>query len=164
MNPRRISTALLATAAACFWLHSALWIHGAPRVASAAPATAPQAMTEIRAFFDLYLRLFAEKKMTDWSELFLSEANCVSTSADGGVSVWEAEELAKAISDEAAKLESQRETFEDTRTEVHGNSAMYSATWRVFHNGKEVQKGRAYFSLVKKDGAWKIAALVRHRD
>jgi hypothetical protein len=75
-----------------------------------------------------------------------------------------AAELAKAIAEEAAQLDSQRETFEDTRIEVYGLTAMYSTTWRLFHNNNEVRKGHAFFSLVRKDGAWKIAALVWHRD
>jgi hypothetical protein len=155
MTLRRTGTALLATAAAALWLHAALWTPAAP---------APQAMTEIRAFFELYLKLHAEKKMTEWSELFLPEANCVSTNPDSAVRVLPAAELAKAIVEEAAQLDSQRETFEDTRIEVYGLTAMYSTTWRLFHNNKEVRKGRAFFSLVKKDGAWRIAALVWHRD
>lgn len=159
MKPRWTGTALLATLLAAFWLHATLW------TTAAAPAAAsPQAMTEIRAFFDLYLRLHAEKKMTEWSELFLPEANCISAAPDGSVRVYEAAELAKSIAEDAAKLDSQRETFEDTRIEIHGLTAMYSTTWRLFHNNKEVRKGRAFFSLVKKDGAWKIAALVWHRD
>jgi hypothetical protein len=73
-------------------------------------------------------------------------------------------ELAKAMAAEAAQRESQRETLADARSEVRGNAALCSSTWRLYHNATESRKGRAFFSPVKKDGGWRIAALVRHRD
>ena len=123
------------------------------------------AITEIRALFAEYIRLHAAKEMDEWRDkLFLPEAICVQTLSDGKVRVFQIAELAQLIAEEAKSLDEQREAFEDVRIEVYGNAAHYAATWRLFHNGKEAGKGRAFFSLVKKEGAWKIASLVWYRE
>jgi hypothetical protein len=122
-------------------------------------------MTEIRTLFAEYIRLHAAKKIDEWSEkMFLPEALCVQTLNDGKVRVYQIDALAKLIAEDAKSLDEQHEVFEDVRIEVYGNAAQYAATWRLFHNGKEVGKGRAFFSLVKKEGAWKIASLVWYRE
>lgn len=157
-HPKQV-TALIATALAVCWFH--LWAAGAEK---AARPTAPQAMSEIRSFFAEYLRLHAAREMDKWRELFLPEAVCVSASPDGTVRSYPASELARSIAEEARRLRSQHETFEDTRMEVYGHTALYATNWTLYHDGKPVRKGRAFFSLVKKDGAWRIAALVWQRD
>ncbi len=122
-------------------------------------------MTEIRALFADYLKLHAAKKMDEWRDkMFLPEALCVRAAADGQVSIFPIAELARTIADEAKALDEQHEIFEDVRIEVYGHAAHYAATWTLFHNNKAIRKGRAFFSLVKKDGAWKIASLVWYRE
>ncbi|MBI3485272.1 MAG: nuclear transport factor 2 family protein [Acidobacteria bacterium] len=122
-------------------------------------------MTEIRALFTEFLKLHAAKKMDEWRDkMFLSEAICVRTSPDGEVAVFPVAELARTIAEEAKSLDEQHEVFEDVRIEVYGNAALYATTWTLFHNGKVARKGRAFFSLVKKEGSWKIASLVWYRE
>jgi len=161
--------ALLATAVALLWFHPL----GLPPPAAAMPPGEPStqapaqigAMTEIRALFAEYLKLHATKKMDEWRDkMFLPEALCVRTAADGKVTVYPVADLARTIAKEAKTLKEQRETFEEVRIEVYGHAAHYATTWTLFHNGKVARKGRAFFSLVKKDGAWRIAALVWYRD
>ncbi len=135
------------------------WRQEAPR-----STRGPRAATEeIRAFFDHYLRLHASKDMDAWVKTFLPEAVCVRTGDDGKVIVYRAAELAASIAEEAKKLDSQHETLEDVRIEAEGDAAVYSTRWRLFHNGKEIRSGRAFFSLVRRDGSWRIAALVWYR-
>ena len=123
------------------------------------------AMTEIRALFAEFLKLHAAKKMDEWRDkMFLSEAVCFRTAADGEVAVFPVAELARTIAEEAKSFDEQHETFEDVRIEVHGNAAHYATSWTLFHNGTVARKGRAFFSLVKKEGAWKIASLVWYRE
>ena len=123
------------------------------------------AMTEIRALFAEFLKLHAAKKMDEWRDkMFLPEAICVRTSPDGQVAVYPVAELARTIAEEAKSLDEQHEVFENDRIEVHGFAAHYATTWTLFHNGKVARKGRAFFSLVKKEGAWRIASLVWYRD
>jgi hypothetical protein len=138
----------------------------ATRFSPTAPVPAqPGAMTEIRALFAEYVKLHATKKMDEWRDkMFLPEAICVQTLNDGRVRVFGIADLAQTIADEAKALDEQHETFEDVRIEVYGNAAHYATSWRLFQNGKEARKGRAFFSLVKKEGAWKIAALVWYRE
>ena len=167
-SPRQ---ALLATAFALIWFHPPL-----PQIASAAAAPAlPRgaaqapsqtgAMTEIRALFADYIRLHAAKKIDEWRDhTFLPEAICVQTLNDGKVNVFHIDELAAQIAEDAKSLDEQHEVFEDSRIEVYGNAALYATGWRLYQNGKEVSKGRAFFSLVKKEGAWKIASLVWYRE
>jgi hypothetical protein len=121
-------------------------------------------MSEIRALFVDYLKVHAANDMEKFRQFFLPEANCVGTSPDGAVRVQTAAQLAARIAEEAKGLKTQHETFEDTRIEVYGNTALYATNWTLFHDGKPVRKGRAFFSLVRKGGAWRIAALVWHRD
>lgn len=177
--------ALLATLLALIWFHSAsLFVvpSEARNPSPAAPAStspfftssfhpdkqAPSqtgAMTEIRALFAEFLRLHAAKKMDEWRDkMFLPEAVCFRTSADGQVAVFPVAELARTITEEAKSLDEQHEVFESERIEIYGNAAHYATTWTLFHNGKVVRKGRAFFSLVKKEGAWKIASLVWYRE
>lgn len=121
-------------------------------------------MSEIRALFAEYLKLHAAKEMDKWKELFLPEANCVNTLPDGTVNIYTVAQLAQRIADEAKTVNVQQLTFEDTHIEVHGNAAHYSASWILRHDGKIVRQGRSFFSLVKKEGTWRIAAFVWHRD
>lgn len=159
--------ALLATLLAAVAFHlPALAAPGgredAARPFAASPA--PQAMSEIRTLFAEYLKLHAAKDMDKWKDLFLPEATAVSSNPEGTVHVYHVAELARSIAEDAKKLQSQHEIFEDTRIEVYGNTALYATNWTLFHDGKAVRKGRAFFSLVKKDGAWRIASLVWHSD
>jgi ketosteroid isomerase-like protein len=124
----------------------------------------PQAMSEIRALFADYLKAHAANDMEKFKEFFLPEANCVSTAPDGAVRVQTIAQLAGRIAEEAKSIKSQHETFNDTRIEVYGNTALYVTNWTLFHDGKPVRHGRAFFSLVRKEGAWRVAALVWHRD
>jgi hypothetical protein len=135
-----------------------------PFVALQAPSQTG-AMTEIRALFAEFLKLHAAKKMDEWRDrMFLSEAVCFRATPDGQVAIFPVAELARTIAEEAKSLDEQHETFEDVRIEVHGNAAHYATSWTLFHNGKVARKGRAFFSLVKKEGAWKIASLVWYRE
>ncbi len=124
-------------------------------------ATGPRAAhAEIRAFFDEYLRLHEGKDMAAWPKLFLDGAVIVRTGRDGRVLRYSPADLAARIATEAAKLDSQHETFHDIRIEADGAAAMYSTHWKLFHNGALVREGRAWFSLVRADGQWRIASLV----
>lgn len=137
---------------------------------AASKGHAAKAEREIREFFAAYLRLHAAKQMDAWQALFLPEAICVRTGRDGHVIQYRAADLAARIAEEAKKLESQHETFEDVRIEVEGDAGMYATLWKLYHNGQKVRQGRAWFSLVKmkaegrqagSSGAgWRIAALV----
>jgi len=122
------------------------------------------ARVEIRAVFDEYLKLHEAKDMTAWPQLFLPEAVCVRTADDGKMMVYKPTELAASIAEEARKLDAQHETFEDVRIDIDGDAAAYSTEWRLFHNDREVRRGRAWYSLVRKDGAWRIASLVWYRQ
>jgi putative lumazine-binding protein len=123
------------------------------------------AMTEIRVLFAEYIKLHAAKKIDEWRDrMFLPEAICVQTLNDGKVNVFPIADLAKQIAEEAKALDEQHEVFEDVRIEVYGNAALYATGWRLFQNGKEASKGRAFFSLVKKEGSWRIASLVWYRE
>ncbi|HEV8383546.1 MAG TPA: nuclear transport factor 2 family protein [Candidatus Acidoferrales bacterium] len=122
-------------------------------------------MTEIRALFAEFLKLHAAKKMDEWRDkMFLHEAVCFRTTRDGQVAVFPIAELARNIAEEAKSLDEQHEVFENERIEVYGHAAHYATTWTLFHNGKVARKGRAFFSLTKKEGAWKIASLVWYRE
>ena len=68
------------------------------------------------------------------------------------------------IAEEAVKLDSQHETFEDIAIDVEGDAASYAGTWRLFHNGKELRVGRAWYTIVRRDGKWLIASLVWYRE
>ena len=152
-SPQR---ALLATALLLIWFH--------PPSHSQAPAQTG-AMTEIRVLFADYIKLHATKKIDEWRDrMFLPEAICVQTLSDGKVNVYQIAELARQVAEDAKSLDEQHEVFEDVRIEVYGNAAQYATGWRLFQNGKEVAKGRAFFSLVKKEGAWRIASLVWYRE
>jgi hypothetical protein len=179
--------ALLATALALIWFHPPSVILPALSASEGSEAKDPSssfppflssslvrelqapsqtgAMTEIRALFADFLRLHAAKKMDEWRDkMFLSEAVCFRTSPDGQVAVFPVAELARTIAEEAKSLDEQHEIFESERIEVYGNAAHYATTWTLFHNGKVARKGRAFFSLVKKEGAWRIASLVWYRE
>jgi ketosteroid isomerase-like protein len=141
----------------------------APVSAAAPPAGAPQtrsarAGAEIGDLFATYLRLHAAKDMEGWRRLFLPEVVCVRTGSDGVVSKYPITELAAGIAEDAKTLEEQHETFEHVRLEAHGDAASYSATYLLFHDNRKIQQGRAFFSLVRVDGAWKIASLVWYKD
>ncbi len=139
-------------------------------LAAATPASSllwPSAATspaEIEELFALYLRLHAAKDMEAWRGLFLPEAIAVRTGSDGVVNLYPIAELARSIAETARTLDSQHETFEDTRIEVYGDTALYSTRWKLFHNQQFIRQGRAFFSLIKKDGRWWIASLVWYRD
>lgn len=135
------------------------WKQAAPQ-STKGPALSVAAM---RTFFDEYLRLHAAKDMDRWVKLFLPEATIVRTADDGRVIIYKPAELARSIADEAAKLASQHETFEDIAIDVEGNAASYAGTWRLFHNGKEMRDGRAWYTLVRREGKWLIASLVWYR-
>ncbi|GEM_PF-6533272 len=122
-----------------------------------------ESVEQIRSFMDEYLRLHAAKGMDGWVKLFLPGASIVRTADDGKVISYKADELAASITEEAKKLESQHETFEDISIDVEGDAASYAATWRLFHNGKEIRRGRAWYTLVRRDGQWGIAALAWYR-
>jgi len=122
-----------------------------------------KSIAEIRAFMDEYLRLHAAKDTARWVKTFLPEATIVRTADDGKVITYKPAELAKSIGDEAQKLESQHETFEDISIDVEGDAASYAGTWRLFHNGKELRDGRAWYTMVRRDGKWQIASLVWYR-
>lgn len=126
-----------------------------------ASSTGPRAThDEIRAFFNEYLRLHEAKDMTAWPRLFLDNAAIVRTGSDGRVLRYSPADLAARIAAEAAKLDSQHETFHDIRIEADGDAAMYSTHWKLFHNGKLVREGRAWFLLARDAGQWRIASLV----
>jgi len=160
-----MTAALCATALCLFWFH-----HGNPAPRAAEPpgareaAVPPQAMSEIRVLFAEYVKLHAAKEMEKWRELFLPEANCVNAAADGSVYVYSVAQMARNIAEESKTVKAQQLTLDETRIEVHGNAASYAATHTVTLDGKPVRHGRSFFSLVKKDGNWKIAALVWSRD
>jgi len=120
----------------------------------------PTAIAEIRAFFDKYLRLHEQKDMAAWPELFLDGATIVRTGSDARFIRYTPADLAARIATEAAKLESQHETFEDIRIEADGAAAMYSTHWKLFHNGAQVREGRAWFLLARDSAQWRIASLV----
>jgi ketosteroid isomerase-like protein len=150
---------------------SPAWKVDAPQ----SPKGPAKSVAEIRAFFDEYLRLHAAKDMPNWVKTFLPEATIVRTADDGKVITYKPAELAKSIGDEAQKLESQHETFEDVAIDVEGDAASFAGTWRLFHNGKELRQGRAWYTLiytevpnnrnrgVRRDGKWLIASLVWYR-
>jgi hypothetical protein len=126
-----------------------------------ASSTGPRAAhAEIRAFFDKYLRLHEAKDMAAWPRLFLEGAAIVRTGSDGRVLRYSPADLAARIAAEADKHDSQHETFHDIRIEADGAAAMYSTHWKLFHNGKLVREGHAWFSLVRDAGHWRIASLV----
>lgn len=135
------------------------WKQEAPKAVKG-PA---KSVAEIRAFMDEYLRLHAAKDMGAWVKTFLPEATIVRTADDGKVLLYKPADLAKSIAEEAAKLESQHETFEDISIDVEGDAASYAGTWRLFHNGKELRDGRAWYTMVRRDGKWLIASLVWYR-
>lgn len=135
------------------------WKQEAPK-STKGPA---KSIAEIRAFMDEYLRLHAAKDMANWVKTFLPEVTIVRTADDGQVITYKPAELAKSIGDEAVKLESQHETFEDIAIDVEGDAASYAGTWRLFHNGKELRDGRAWYTLIRRDGKWLIASLVWYR-
>ncbi len=136
-----------------------VWKQEAPKSTKGAA----KAVAEIRAFMDEYLRLHAAKDMANWVKTFLPEAAIVRTADDGKVITYKPAELAKSIADEATKLESQHETFEDIAIDVEGDAASYAGTWRLFHNGKELRDGRAWYTMVRREGKWQIASLVWYR-
>ena len=119
---------------------------------------------EVEALFTTYLRLHAAKDMKAWQELFLPEAIAVRTGSDGVVNIYPIAELARSIAETARTLDSQHETFEDTRIETYGDTAVYSTRWKLFHNRQFVRQGRAFFSLIRQEGRWRIVSLVWYRD
>lgn len=162
--PRPLPIALLATycVIAAFQQPAAAQ-SGASRARQAPTASLvglPATGNEIRAFFDEYLRLHEAKDMTAWPRLFLEGAVIVRTGSDGRAIRYSPADLAARIADEAATLESQHEIFEDVRIEADGDAAMYSTHWKLFHNGKLVREGRAWFLLARDAGHWRIASLV----
>jgi len=143
---------------------SVLGLAAAPPGSSLVSPSADATQAEIEALFTTYLRLHAAKDMKAWQGLFLPEAIAVRTGSDGVVNIYPIAELARSIAETARTLDSQHETFEDTRIETYGDTAVYSTRWKLFHNQQFVRQGRAFFSLIKKDGRWRIASLVWYRD
>jgi ketosteroid isomerase-like protein len=135
------------------------WKQDSPRMTKGSR----ESVDQIRALLDEYLRLHAAKDMTAWAKMFLPEAAIVRTADDGKVITYKPAELAASIAEEARKLDSQHETFEDITIDVEGDAASYAGTWRLFHNGKEVRQGRAWYTLVRRDGHWLIASLAWYR-
>ena len=129
-----------------------------PEVAAADPATAA-AEAEIGELFATYLRLHAAKDMAGWQALFLPGAMAVETVPDGSIDAYPVSELAAYIAEAAKRLGTQHETLEEVRIEVAGNAASYSTRYTLYHDGKNVDEGRAFFLLARKDGQWKITAL-----
>ena len=130
-----------------------------------APAVAADAQAEIRVLFAEYLRLHAAKEMLAWKDLFLPEALCVRTGADGRVEVYtNIREFAAGIAETAKTLQSQHETFEEVKIAVDGDAGTYATLYSLYHNGKKLQQGRAYFSLLRREGKWLIAALVWYKQ
>lgn len=129
-----------------------------------APLGSSRDEAEIRELFATYLRLHAAKQMEAWQVLFLPEAIAVRTGSDGVVRVYPIAELARGIAADAQKLASQHETFDNVSLDVHGHVGVYGTRYALFHNEQKVQQGRAFFSLVKKDGRWRIAGLVWYRE
>ena len=140
-------------------------LFGMVTASSARPSSfAASSQVEIEELFAVYLRLHAAKDMEAWRGLFLPEAIAVRTGSDGVVNIYPIAELARSIAETARTLDSQHETFEDTRIEIYGDTAVYSTRWKLFHNQQFLRQGRAFFSLIKKDGRWWIASLVWYRD
>lgn len=130
----------------------------------ALPETSREDEAPIRDLFAEYLRLHAAKEMDAWQRLFLPEAICARTGSDGIARVYPIAELASGIAEDAKRLASQHETFEDVRIEVHRDAAVYSTRYSLFHDGRKIQQGRAFFSLILREGRWSIASLVWYRD
>ena len=125
---------------------------------------ASKAEAEILELFDVYLRLHAEKKMDEWNALFIPEAIGVEVERDGTSSTFPVTELARSIAGYGKTIRSQRETLDQVRIETHGGAGTYAARYTLFINGENVQTGRAFFPLIRKDGRWKIAGLVWQVD
>jgi hypothetical protein len=125
---------------------------------------ASRAEGDVHELFDVYLKAHAEKRMDDWLALFLPGAVAVEVETDGSSSSFTVAELARSISESAKTTRSQRETLAQVRIETHGGAGTYAARYTLFIDDENVQTGRAFFSLVKKDGKWRIAGLVWQVD
>ena len=138
-----------------------LWPGSAP-VQKPAGSNSP---AEVRALFAEYLRLHAAKDMTAWAELFLPEANCVRTGFDGRIEIYtNMKDFAAGIAEGAKALKEQHETFDQVNVDVNGDAGSYATTYSLYHDGKKIQQGRAYFNVVRKDGRWRIASLVWYKQ
>jgi ketosteroid isomerase-like protein len=126
---------------------------------AAAGADTAAAEAEIRDLFAIYLRLHAAKDMAAWQELFLPGAMAVETMPDGSIDSYPVSELAAYIAEKAKSLGTQHETLEDVRIEVAGNAASYSTRYTLFHDGRKVDEGRAFFLLAREGGRWRITSL-----
>ncbi len=129
---------------------------------SGAPADAAQA--QIETLFADYLRLHAAKDMDGWQALFLPEAIAVEVEREGAPAVYPIAELARSIAEYGRTIGSQHETLEQVGIDTHGGAGAYAARYTLFIDGQNVQSGRAFFSLVRRDGLWRIAALVWQVD
>lgn len=149
--------------------HSCCWLATLVAALLLAPGQAAQkaprdSEVEVRALFAEYLRMHAAKEMDRWAGLFLPEAICVRTGSDGRVETYtNMKEFAAGIAQAAKSLESQHETFEDVRVEIDGDAGVYSTLYSLYHNGKKIQQGRVWFSVVRQQGQWKIASFVWYK-
>ncbi len=125
---------------------------------------AKKAVREICALFDAYQREHgAGGSMRGYAKLFMPGAIAVRTADDGKVMTFTAAQLARDIAAEAKRLDSQHVTYDDVWIDVDGDAAGVAATWHLFHNGTKVRDGRAYYSLVRQRGKWRIASLIWYR-
>ena len=129
---------------------------------SGPPADAAQA--QIETLFADYLRLHAAKDMTGWQALFLPEAIAVEVERDEAPAVYPIADLARSIAEYGRTIGSQHETLEQVSIDTHGGAGACAARYTLYIDGENVQSGRAFFSLVRRDGLWRIAALVWQVD
>lgn len=128
------------------------------------PTTAAESRAQIRDLFVQYLRLHAAKEMNQWAALFLPGAIAVRTGRDGRVETYtDMKKFAAEIAEAAKSLEEQHETFEQVKISVDGDAGVYETLYSLYHNHKKIQQGRVWFSVVRVQGAWKIAAFVWYK-
>ena len=119
---------------------------------------------QICALFDAYQRQHsAGGSMRGYAKLFIPGALAVRTADDGKIITFSAQKLARDIAAEARRLASQYVTYDDVWIDAEGDAAGVAATWHLFHNGRRVRSGRAYYSLVRLRSKWRIASLVWYR-
>jgi hypothetical protein len=116
-------------------------------------------ITAVQRTVDDYVGLYRKDSLARWRELFLPTFTATSPAADGGVTVRTLDEFYDAQARGFAKATSMSETLEHVVIERSGRIATARAEF-VFRSDGTSRRGRLVLTLVERDGAWKIAALL----
>jgi dihydroorotase/N-acyl-D-amino-acid deacylase len=116
-------------------------------------------VTPVRRIVDDYVELYRKDSLARWRELFLPTFTATSPAASGGVTVRTLDEFYDAQARGFATATDMSETLDGVVIERSGRIATARAGF-AFHQNGTSRRGRLVLTLVEREGAWKIAALL----